>query len=86
MDINPLYDRWRNDRSRVEPTVGFADQVMQRIAEELPADDESTSRRASERSRVVPSARAACCAAAVLAALLRVIELLSMFSATGIEN
>jgi hypothetical protein len=86
MDINSFYERWRNDRSRVEPPAGFADRVMQRIADEVPADDGSASWRANERSRVVPLARAACCAAAVLAALLRVIELLSVFSATGIEN
>jgi hypothetical protein len=86
MDIESLYERWRDDRSRAEPSTDFADRVMHTIADEPSASDGAASPPVNERSRILPFARAAACAAAALAALLRVIELLSVFSATGIEN
>jgi hypothetical protein len=86
MDIEALYERWRDSRSRVEPSGDFADRNMQSIHEEPPANNAVTSQLLPERSRAVQLARAGAVAAAVLAALFRVVELVSVFSATGIEN
>ncbi len=91
MDIEALYERWRDSRSRVEPSGDFADRIMQSIPEESPANDAPAtdvivSQPHVERSRAVQLARAGAVAAAVLAALFRVVELVSVFATTGIEN
>jgi ferric-dicitrate binding protein FerR (iron transport regulator) len=91
MDTEALYERWRDSRSRVEPAADFADRIMQAIHEEPPANhapatDVIVSQPVPERSRAVQLARAGAVAAAVLAALFRVVELVSVFATTGIEN
>jgi hypothetical protein len=86
MDIEPLYERWRDSRSRAKPAEDFADRVMQAIAEESPVVNVAVSEPRVERSRAVQLARAGAVAAAVLAALFRVVELVSVFAPTGIEN
>jgi hypothetical protein len=86
MDSDSPYEHWRDSRSRVEPSGDFADRIMQSIHEEPPATDAVPGQPRVERSRAVQLARAGAVAAAVLAALFRVVELVSVFSATGIEN
>jgi hypothetical protein len=86
MDSDSPYEHWRDSRSRVEPSGDFADRIMQSIHEEPPANDAVPGQPRVERSRAVQLARAGAVAAAVLAALVRVVELVSVFSATGIEN
>jgi hypothetical protein len=78
-----LYDKWREGRSRREPSDGFADRVMQQVDSlPLPAAVE----RPTDPNQIQRLVRISLCAAAVVAALFRVAELLSMFVATGIEN
>jgi hypothetical protein len=86
MDIEAPYERWRDSRSRVEPSADFADRIMQSIHEEPSANDATIGQPLAERRRAVQLAQAGAVAAAVLAALFRVVELASVFSATGIEN
>ena len=86
MHNETLYERWRDSRSRVEPSADFADRIMQSIHEDPPANDAVPGHSHRERSRAMQLARAGAVAAAVLAALFRVAELVSVFSATGIEN
>lgn len=85
-DFETLIERWRGSRSRVEPSAGFADRVMQKIAEEPSAGDISAGVPLAAQNRIRRLARAGAVAAAVLAAVLRVVELVSVFAATGIEN
>ena len=86
MDIEAPYERWRDSRSRVEPSGDFADRIMQSVHEEPPANDTVIGQPLPERRRAVQLARAGAVAAAVLAALFRVVELVSVFATTGIEN
>jgi hypothetical protein len=81
MTADRLYEKWRAARSRSKPSEGFADRVMQQVESlPLPIGPMSGSNRAQRLTRV------ALCAGAVLAAAFRLFELLSAFSATGIEN
>jgi hypothetical protein len=85
-----MYEKWRHDRSQVDPPEGFADRVMREIQSlplpERPRSDGSPAGASSESNRLARFARLGVCAAAGLAALFRVAELLSVFSATGIDN
>ena len=81
MDTETIYEKWRHDRSRVEPVAGFADRVM-RSAEALPMPNGSPQR----LSRMQGLLQMSACAAAVLAALIRVAELLSLFAASNLDN
>ena len=83
MKFETSYDAWREQRSRREPSEGFADRVMQQV-ESLPMPVVGES--AAGASRWQRQARIVLCVAAVVAALFRVAELLSVFVATGIEN
>jgi hypothetical protein len=83
MKIETSYEAWREQRSRREPSDGFADRVMQQV-ESLPMPMAGENFAGSLRWQRV--ARIVLCAAAVVAALFRVVELLSVFVATGIEN
>jgi len=85
MDRNAMYEKWRADRSRIVPPEGLADRIMQRL-ESLPLPARPGPLTAAEGSRSQRLARLGVCAAAVVAALIRVAELLSIFAATGIEN
>ncbi len=85
MDRNAMYEKWREERSRIEPPAGFAERIMERL-ESLPLPGESGPSTSAELSRPQRLARFGVCAAAVVAALFRVAELLSLFAATGIEN
>jgi hypothetical protein len=83
MKIETSYEAWREQRSRREPSDGFADRIMQQVELlPMPAAGEST----ASSNRWQGLARIVLCAAAVVAALFRVAELLSAFVATGIEN
>jgi hypothetical protein len=77
------YDAWREQRSRREPSDDFADRIMQQV-ESLPVPVAGDSTAGTNRWHGL--VRVIVCAAAVVAALFRVVELLSMFVATGIEN
>lgn len=85
MDMNAMYEKWRADRSRSEPSEGFSERIMQRV-ELLPLPGEPGPLTFAELSWSQRLARFGVCAAAVVAALFRVVELLSLFAATGIEN
>lgn len=81
MDPQAIYEKWRKDRSRVEPSAGLAARVMQSISNQAePATI------APERRRFAGLLRNGVCAAAVLAALFRVVELFTLFTATNLEN
>ena len=83
MSIEKLYETWRQERSRREPSDGFSDRVMQQIDSlPMPASVE----RPAVPNQIRRLVRIGLCAAAVVAALFRVAELLSMFVATGTEN
>jgi hypothetical protein len=83
MSIEKLYETWRQERSRREPSDGFADRVMQQVDSlPMPASVE----RPAGPNQTQPLVRISLCAAAVVAALCRVAELLIMFVATAIEN
>jgi|GEM_PF-7065919 len=81
MDTEPIYEKWRRDRSRVEPSPGFADRVMRRV-ESLDMPIGSSPRLSRKRGLL----RMSMCAAAALAALLRIAELFSLFAASNLEN
>jgi hypothetical protein len=85
MDRNAMYEKWRADRSRIEPPEGFADRIMQRV-ESLPLPTQPWPLPSLELSRPQRLARLGVCAAAVVVVLFRVAELLRIFAATGIEN
>jgi hypothetical protein len=83
MKIETPYETWCRQRSRREPSDGFADRVMQQVDSlPMPASVERSAG-ANHFQRFV---RISLCTAAAVAALFRVAELLSMFVATGIEN
>jgi hypothetical protein len=83
MKIETSYEAWREQRSRREPSDGFADRIMQQVEMlPMPAAGESP----AGPNRWQGLARIVLCAAAGVAALFRVAELLSAFVATGIEN
>jgi len=79
MDTDALFEKWRRERAAVEPAPDFADRVMQSL--DAP-QVESPGRPRGLRSLV----KATAFAAAVLAALFRVVELLSLFATSQIEN
>lgn len=81
MDADSVFERWREQRAQLNPSPDFPDRVMARLdANPSPGDPMA----AKERSWRL--AKAVLCAAAALAALIRVMEVLSLFRATGIEN
>ncbi|MBI3866230.1 MAG: hypothetical protein HY290_30490 [Planctomycetia bacterium] len=81
MNTNELYERWRESRSQIDPPAEFADRVMEAI--DAPAPMAEPAPQNSKASRIV---RAAVYAAAALAALFRIVEFLSLFVASRIEN
>jgi hypothetical protein len=81
MDTEAMYEKWRQDRSRTEPSADFAKRVM-RSVDSLPAPGGQTYRQRPTQGLL----RVSICAAAVLAALFRVVELFSLFAASNIEN
>lgn len=81
MDTEAVYDKWRRDRSRVEPAAGFADRVMRSV--KLLDMPKGSSPRLSRPQGFL---RMSMCAAAVLAALLRIAELFSLFAASNLDN
>lgn len=83
MDHESMFENWRRDRSAVEPAADFADRVMQSLAapQVEPAPESVIQPRGVRRL-----VQATACAAAVLAALFRVVELLSLFATSQIEN
>ena len=81
MDTEAIYETWRRNRSQVEPSPDFADRVMQSLdSRHVPS---SLSHRGRPARRLL---RIGVCAAAVLAAVLRVVELFSLFAASNLEN
>lgn len=83
MDHETMFEQWRRDRAAVEPAADFADRVMQSL--DGPGVEPATE--ASNRPRGVRRlVQATVCAAAVTAALFRVVELLSLFATSQIEN
>ena len=91
MSDEALFEKWRRDRSQFDPTEGFADRVLQEIqglplpSKALP-DELSPIGTAAKANRWSRFARFVLGTAAGLAALFRIVELLSVFSATGIDN
>jgi hypothetical protein len=81
MDTETIYEKWRRDRSRVEPPGDFADRVM-RSVDSLPMPNGLSQRPGRSQNLL----RMSVCAAAVLAALFRVAELFSLFAASSLEN
>ena len=81
MNTEGLYEKWRQDRSRTEPSADFADRVMQSVGS-LPAPNGQP----YQQRRTQRLLRMSICAAAVLAALFRVVELFSLFAASNLEN
>jgi hypothetical protein len=76
-----LFEAWRSNRANVNPPPGFADRVMESIAvTPIPSPGENPRRSWSW------GIRTGLMAAAVAVALFRAAELLSVFSATGLEN
>ena len=81
MDPEEAYERWREARSRFEPSGDFAERVMQAVHREPTLAD-----RPRQQPLLARLARSAIWVAAMLAALFRIVELLNIFAATGIEN
>jgi len=83
MDTEALFEKWRRDRAAVEPAADFADRVIQSLdAPQVEPIAESVTQPRGVRRLV----QATVCAAALLAALFRVVELLSLFATSQIEN
>ena len=85
MDAETIYEKWRKDRSQSDSSDDLPDRVMQAIKGIALPEGISTAP-PPDRSRVQRVAQVGFCAAAVAAAVLRVVELLGVFAATGIEN
>jgi len=81
MNPETIYEKWRQDRSRFEPSADFAARVMQSVKASPEPSGHSPGRFQSQGLL-----RMSVCAAAVLAALFRVVELFSLFSAGNLEN
>jgi hypothetical protein len=82
MDHETMFEKWRRDRAAVEPAADFTDRVMQGL--DAPQVEPVIGSAVQPRGlrRLV---QATACAAAVLAALFRVVELLSLFATSQIE-
>jgi hypothetical protein len=81
IDTDALYEKWRLRHSRVDPSADFADRVMRSL------DSQQMPRGSSHRQPGAQGVlRISLWAAAVLAALVRVVELFSLFSASHLEN
>ncbi len=81
MDTDAIYEKWRQKRSQAEPAADFAGRVMQTVNQmQVPHQTLPVRRQAGRWVQI------GACAAAVLAALFRVVELLTLFSAGNIEN
>jgi hypothetical protein len=76
-----LFEAWRSARSNANPPAGFADRVMESIGAAPAPSPVKASR--WRWSQVI---RTGLVAAAVAVAVFRAAELLSVFSATGLEN
>ena len=76
-----IYEQWRVQRSDEKPPVDFLDRVMSSIGQAPPPSNIDITRK-----RLSTGVRTGVMAAAVLVALFRAVELLSVFSATGLEN
>jgi len=85
MDAETIYEKWRIDRSQSGLSDDFPDRIMQAI-NGLALPGGISTAPPPDRSRMQRLAQVGFCAAAVAAAVLRVVELLGVFAATGIEN
>jgi hypothetical protein len=85
MSNDEFLERWRAQERAARPSPGFTDRVMGAI-EQLPVAEPMREPQGRGRMRLSIGVRTGLVAAAVLVALLRVVELLSVFAATGIEN
>jgi hypothetical protein len=83
MDHETMFEKWRRDRAAVEPAPDFADRVLQTL--DAP-NVEPVIEAAVQPRGVRRLVQAPVCAAALLAALFRVVELLSLFATSQIEN
>jgi hypothetical protein len=83
MDHETMFEKWRRDRAAVEPAPDFANRVMQALDTPVvePVIEAAVQPRGVRRM-----VQATACTAAVLAALFRVVELLSLFATSQIEN
>ena len=85
MDTNAIFEKWRRDRSQVEPAADFADRVMQSV-DSLPMPSGLPRGFPNGQQPAHGFLRTGVCAAAVLAALFRVAELFSLFAASSLDN
>lgn len=81
MDPQTIYEKWRQNRSQVDPAPDFAARVMQAVNTQAAPCEIAPVHRPS-----LGLLRAGACAAAVVAALFRLVELFHLFAASNLEN
>lgn len=81
MKTDELYEQWRQSRSRIDPSAGFSDRVMNSLGDH---DSMPTPRVAGWTAKRF--VRFCVCAAATVAAVFRVAELLNLFVASRLDN